>query len=76
MAFAKLRGVRCVGFDMDGVLFGTRRFHSFTQIGVHNALSYIWHTGGFPHRVAFFDSLRVPELERDTKGHDVEHQGE
>ena len=75
LEYIRTNKVKAVGFDMDGVLFGTSMVKSMGQIGVRHALSYIWHIGKPPRRNDYFDSLRVPQLERDTKGHDVEHFG-
>jgi FMN phosphatase YigB (HAD superfamily) len=68
-------GVRVVGFDMDGVLFGTDTWESFKQIGWRPMAKFMWSTRSFPGREAFFESLRHPSLARETGNMSVVHQG-
>ncbi len=68
-------GVRAVGFDMDGVLFGTDMWNTLKLIGLRRMASFMWRTRGFPGREAFFESLRHPSLVRETNNMSVVHQG-
>lgn len=67
--------VRAIGFDMDGVLFGTKMFEAVQEVGIGASLAYMWKTWHPPKRQHFFDSLRVPVLQRDTGGMNVVHAG-
>jgi hypothetical protein len=67
--------MRAVGFDMDGVLFGTKMTAAVREVGVGASFWFVWKTWSLPTRTAFFDSLRVEVLRRDTNGMGVIHQG-
>ena len=65
--------IRAVGFDMDGVLFETSKSEALSSIGARRCMSFIAQTRKTPSSEHFFDSLRVPELEKDTKDMHVYH---
>ncbi len=65
--------MRAVGFDMDGVLFGTSTYKSVKVIGLKALLRFMFHSHSFPKREVFFESLR--KLHFDTGGMSVVHQG-
>ena len=67
--------IRAIGFDMDGVLFATRKRAALTEIGFMSCASFLRETRRFPKETDYFDTLRVPELEKDTHGMNVIHKG-
>ena len=65
--------MKAVGFDMDGVLFGTSQWRSVRSIGFRPLASFVLRARAFPKREVFFESLR--KLHFETNGMSVVHQG-